>query len=151
MSDFDFHLHTILFSCEFTNAFDTLELDFSPLFLFMDTLVRPVVWILSLALLVVGLLGFVMPSPLLGLFEVDMLHNLIHIVSGAVGLVAVNMGHFPARMYLILFGLVYLVVAVVGYVQQTTVLGFIGVNMADNMLHAGIAALCLVVGFGARK
>jgi hypothetical protein len=101
--------------------------------------------------LVVGILGFIMPSPLLGLFEVDMLHNVIHIASGAIGLIAVNMGHFPARMYLILFGLVYLVVAVIGYVQQTTVLGLITVNMADNVLHAAIAALCLVVGFGSKK
>lgn len=117
----------------------------------MDTLVRPVTWILGLVLLVVGLLGFVMPSPLLGIFAVDTLHNIIHVLSGAIGLIAVNMGHMPARMYLILFGLVYLAVAVIGYVQQTTVLNLITVNMADNMLHAGIAALCLIVGFGSKK
>lgn len=116
----------------------------------MGTLVRPLTWLLGIVLLVVGILGFFMPSPLLGIFETDMRHNLVHVVSGVAGLLLVNMGQAMARMFLIVFGIVYLIVAVVGYVQETTVLGIIGVNMADNILHAVIAALCLVVGFSSR-
>ncbi len=116
----------------------------------MGSLVTPLTRILGVVLLVVGLLGFVMPSPLLGIFETDTLHNIIHLASGLIGLlVAGNRG--MARMFLIIFGLVYGVVAVAGYVQGTTVLGLIAVNTADNLLHAAIAAVCLVVGFGSKS
>lgn len=115
----------------------------------MGTLVSPVTRILGVVLLVVGLLGFVMSSPLLGFFEVDTIHNLIHVASGVVALVvAGNMAY--ARMYLIVFGLVYALVALVGYVQGTTVLGIFAVNAADNALHAAIGAVCLVIGFGSK-
>lgn len=117
----------------------------------MTGLVRPLTWILGVVLLLVGLLGFLLSSPLLGLFEVDSLHNIIHIASGALALILVSMGYSMARMYLILFGIIYLVVAAIGYVQQTTVLGLFMVNYADNVLHAVIAAACLVVGFGSNK
>lgn len=116
----------------------------------MGSLVTPVTRLLGVVLLVVGLLGFVMPSPLLGIFEVDMVHNIVHLASGLVALlVARNVAY--ARMYLILFGLVYLAVAVIGYIQVNTVLGLFAVNMADHYLHAAIAALCLVVGFGGKR
>lgn len=101
----------------------------------MGNVVKPVTMLLGAVLLIVGILGFFMSSPLLGIFAVDPLHNIIHIASGVIGLaVAGNMAY--ARVYLIVFGLVYLLVAAVGYVQQTTVLGLIAVNMADNYLHA---------------
>ena len=116
----------------------------------MNALVRPLTRILGVVLVVVGLLGFVMSSPLLGIFEIDPLHNVIHLASGAIALVlGGNQG--TARMYLIVFGLVYGVVAIAGFVQGDTVLGLIGVNMADNLLHTGIAAACLVVGFGSKS
>lgn len=115
----------------------------------MDALVSPVTRILGVVLLVVGLLGFFMESPLLGFFEVDMLHNIIHLASGAIALV-VGGNQAMARMFLIIFGLVYAAVAVIGFVQGSTVLGLFVVNMMDNYLHAAIGALCLVVGFGSK-
>ena len=116
----------------------------------MGTLVSPLTRLLGVVLVVVGLLGFVMSSPLLGIFEVDTLHNIIHLASGAIALV-VGGNYGMAKMYLIIFGLIYGAVAVVGFVQGSTVLGLIGVNMADNVLHLGIAAACLVVGFGSKS
>src|SRR2546423_814344 len=115
----------------------------------MGSLVRPLTRVLGVVFVVIGLLGFVMSSPLLGLFEVDTLHNIIHLASGAIALV-VGGNQAMSRMYLIIFGLVYALVALVGYVQGNTVLGLIAVNAADNALHALIAAVCLVVGFGSK-
>ena len=116
----------------------------------MDALVRPVTWLLGLVFLAVGLLGFVMPSPLLGYFEVDSLHSIIHLASGAVAVVAVLSGKSAARMFLMVFGAVYLAVAMLGYIQGNTVLGLIDVNFADNVLHAAIAAVCLIIGHGSK-
>ncbi len=116
----------------------------------MGALVSPLTRILGVVLVIVGLLGFFMPSPLLGIFEVDMLHNIIHLASGAIALV-VGGNHAMARMFLIIFGLVYAGVAVIGFLQGDTVLGLFGVNMADNLLHVAIGGVCLVVGFGSKS
>lgn len=116
----------------------------------MGALVTPLTRILGAVLVIVGLLGFFMPSPLLGFFEVDMIHNVIHLASGAIALVVAG-NHASARMYLIIFGLVYAAVALIGYVQGATVLGIFAVNAADNVLHAVIGAVCLVVGFGSKS
>lgn len=116
----------------------------------MGALVSPLTRLLGVVLVVVGLLGFFMQSPLLGIFEVDTLHNIIHLASGAIALV-VGGNHAMARMFLIIFGFVYLAVAVIGFVQGDTVLGLFVVNMADHYLHAAIAAVCLVVGFGSQS
>ena len=116
----------------------------------MGSLVSPLTRLLGVVLVVIGLLGFVMSSPLLGIFEVDTLHNIIHLASGAIALV-VGGNRSMARMFLIIFGLVYAGVAIIGFVQETTVLGLFCVNQADNILHAAIGAVCLVVGFGSKS
>ena len=115
----------------------------------MGSLVSPLTRLLGAVLVVVGLLGFFMASPLLGFFEVDTVHNIVHLGSGAIALV-IGGNHAMARMYLIIFGLVYALVALLGYMQGN-VLGLFAVNMADNYLHAVIGAVCLVVGLGGKS
>ncbi|TSC59041.1 MAG: hypothetical protein Greene041619_222 [Candidatus Peregrinibacteria bacterium Greene0416_19] len=117
----------------------------------MDQFVKPLTWIFGAVLTLVGVAGFVMASPLLGLFEVGTVHNVIHILSGVVALGAAATSYQYARLYLVGFGLVYGVVTVLGFLNGTSVLGVFGVNQADNFLHLAIAALCLGVGFGSRK
>lgn len=104
-------------------------------------------WVLGLVLTLVGVLGF-FNDPVLGIFETDSTHNLIHLISGLVGLFAASKGATLSRQYLIVFGLVYAVVAVLGFMSGTDVLGLITINTADNYLHTAIAAACLIVGFG---
>lgn len=116
----------------------------------MSSLVRPFIRILGVILAIIGLMGFFMESPLLGIFEVDMVHNIIHLASGAIAIL-VGGNQNMSRVFLIIFGLVYGVVAVTGFMQETTVFNIFVVNMADNILHAAIAASCLVVGFGSRS
>ncbi|NOS68033.1 MAG: DUF4383 domain-containing protein [Candidatus Peribacteraceae bacterium] len=116
----------------------------------MGALVSPLTRILGVVFVLIGVLGFFMSSPLLGIFEVDTIHNVIHLASGVVALV-VGGNHAMARLYLIIFGLVYAAVALIGYMQGTTVLGIFPVNDADNILHAVIGAACLVVGFGSKS
>jgi hypothetical protein len=82
---------------------------------------------------------------LLGLFDVNGWHNVVHIASGAIGLAAAG-SWFGARRYAYGFGLVYLAVAVVGFAlgDHESILGLIPINSADNLLHLAIAALGLV-------
>jgi Domain of unknown function (DUF4383) len=108
--------------------------------------------VLGAVLLLVGILGFVPglapDNNLLGIFAIDGLHNVIHILSGVVGLAAgfASSGRY-ARLYALVFGIVYAVVTIVGFIQGTTVLGLIPVNLADNLLHTLIALSALGVYF----
>ena len=102
--------------------------------------------VLGAVLVLVGVLGFVMPSPLLGLFEVNALHNIVHLASGALTLLAATQGIGAMRLWGRIFGLVYLAVGVIGFVMPD-MFGLMHVNMPDNLLHVGLAALFLYVGF----
>ena len=109
----------------------------------------------GIVLALVGILGFVPgvtnEQGLLGIFHVDALHNIIHLVTGVIGILVGTMWASHAGLYFKVFGVVYAVVAVVGLVQGNTVLGLIGVNMADNVLHVLIAAVALYIGFGMKE
>lgn len=107
---------------------------------------KTILTILGVVFLAIGVLGFV-SDPLLGIFEVDALHNIIHILSGALALVAVSMGASAMTTYSRVFGIVYALVAVLGFVSGTTVLGLIAVNLADNLLHLVLAVAFLYLGF----
>lgn len=116
----------------------------------MSALVKPLTWLAGVILLLVGILGF-FQNPILGTFEVNTLHNLVHLVTGAAGLIAAGMGLGASRSYLIIFGLVYLVVTVLGFLGISLVTNTLMVNGADNYLHLAIAAVYLLVGFGSKN
>ena len=50
-------------------------------------------------------------------------HNIIHILSGLVGLFAASKGEGYARQYLIVFGVIYAVVAILGFVMDGNIPG----------------------------
>lgn len=111
--------------------------------------------VLGAVLTLVGILGFVPAltpgNNLLGIFAVDPIHNVIHLASGIVGL-AIGFGAARySKWYAGVFGAVYALVTVVGFVQGSTVLGLITVNAADNFLHLAIAAASLIVAFATPK
>ncbi|MEI9966231.1 MAG: DUF4383 domain-containing protein [Candidatus Moraniibacteriota bacterium] len=47
-----------------------------------------------------------------------------------------------------MFGIVYGLVAVLGFILPSPILGLIEVNMADNLLHVVLALVFLYIGFG---
>ena len=101
---------------------------------------------LGSVLVLIGVLGFIMPSPLLGLFEVTTLHNLVHLASGALTLLAASRGIGAMRSWGRIFGFVYLAVAIAGFVEPS-LYGLMPVNLPDNLLHVGLAAIFLYIGF----
>lgn len=106
--------------------------------------------------LLVGILGFIpgvtTDGLLLGIFEVDAIHNIIHLVSGAVALYAGMQADAKAsRSYFQIFGVIYALVAILGFIYgDNMLLGFIAHNMADTWLHVVIAVVALWLGFGTR-
>lgn len=113
-------------------------------------MVKKLTWLLGIIFIVIGVLGFV-NNPILGIFEVDTMHNSVHLLSGILALAAAASGESLSRLYLIVFGIVYGVVAIIGFTMAGNILGLFTANAADNYLHAAIALVCLAVGFRGNK
>lgn len=111
--------------------------------------------IFGVVFVAVGLLGFVpMVTPndhLLGIFHVNALHNIIHLASGIVALLVGFKGDYASKLYFQVFGVVYALVAVLGFVYgDQPILGLVTSNLADTLLHVVIAVAALTLGFGVR-
>ncbi|MEK7628643.1 MAG: DUF4383 domain-containing protein [Patescibacteria group bacterium] len=113
-------------------------------------MVQQLTWAFGAIFVAVGVLGFVPGATsggyLLGIFEVDSLHNMVHLLSGVVALLVAGMAPTYARMYFQVFGVVYLLVTISGFVMGSAA-GLFVVNMADNILHVAISAVALWAGF----
>ncbi|WP_159802888.1 DUF4383 domain-containing protein [Arthrobacter zhaoguopingii] len=115
--------------------------------------------------LLVGLLGFVpgitsqyeqlafaghhSGALLLGLFQVSVLHNVVHLLFGVAGILLARSAS-GARSYLLVGGIMYLVLWIYGLViDQESAGNFVPLNAADNWLHlllgVGMIALALVL------
>jgi hypothetical protein len=112
--------------------------------------------------LLVGVLGFVpgittnydeltfaghhSNASLMGIFDVSILHNLVHLAFGVAG-VALARTFNQARSYLIGGGIVYLLLFVYGLViDHHSSANFVPVNGADNWLHLGLSVVMLGLG-----
>jgi hypothetical protein len=114
----------------------------------------------GVVLLVVGILGFIADSSFgtgsdvngsdFIIFEVNGWHNIVHILSGLLGL-ALWRRPASARAYALGFGAVYLVVTIWGFITGDQVLWLIPVDTADNFLHLLIAAAGLAAGLSSRE
>ena len=113
-------------------------------------------YLVGAVLVLVGILGFIADSAfetgsgidgdkLLGIFEVNGIHNLVHIASGLL-LLAVAPKRATARYGVLAFGVVYAIVTIIGLADGEDVLGLIPVNPADNVLHIALTAAALLAG-----
>jgi hypothetical protein len=107
---------------------------------------------------VIGLLGFV-ASPtmargnLLG-FDIDLVHNLIHLVTGLIGLATVFLGGF--RRFNQAFGVVYIVLGILGLIYpglyfHGLFLGITHINAADHILHLVFGIIGAYLGFAFKE
>ncbi len=109
--------------------------------------------IFGVVFLLIGVLGFVpgitTNEQLLGIFHVNAVHNIIHLVSGAVALWAGFTSAKAAKMYFQIFGVIYALVTVLGFFTgEGLIVGLVANNMADVVLHLVIAVVALYAGFG---
>jgi hypothetical protein len=106
--------------------------------------------VIGIVFVIVGILGFI-PNPIVsptGLFAVDTMHNLVHLISGIVLLAGVY--SFGASLALKIVGIVYAIVAILGFFlvgEDGMMLGLIMVNEADKWLHVALAIVILIAGF----
>ena len=110
--------------------------------------------------LLVGLAGFFVTSGVafaattgkaLIIFDVNPLHNIIHLLIGAALLLAATRSVPAAKGVNTTVGAVYLLVGIVGLFLVGSSANIIALNGADNVLHLASAVLLLGVGLGADK
>ncbi|MDB5168359.1 MAG: rane protein, partial [Candidatus Saccharibacteria bacterium] len=84
----------------------------------------------------------------LGIFEVNGVHNVIHLVSGIAALLASKTYRY-SKLYFQVFGIVYGLVTLLGiFSGDNAILGIVAHNVADIFLHLIITAAALYFGFG---
>ncbi|MEH1129882.1 DUF4383 domain-containing protein [Micromonospora sp. CPCC 206061] len=130
------------------------------------TLARPLIRIVAAAMaavfLLVGILGFIpgittnysdmrfagheSGAELFGVFQVSILHNIVHLLFGVAGL-ALARTVSGARAYLVGGGAIYAVLWLYGLViDHESGANFVPLNTADNWLHLFLAASMIALG-----
>ena len=118
--------------------------------------------------LLVGILGFVpgitqdfdqmgfagdsSGAELLGIFQVSVLHNIVHLLFGVAGLAMARKAS-TARTYLLVGGAIYLVLWVYGLLvaNKDSAANFVPLNTADNWLHLLLGIGMILLGMLGRR
>ncbi|MEK6826552.1 MAG: DUF4383 domain-containing protein [Nanoarchaeota archaeon] len=106
--------------------------------------------IAGIVLVLIGLLGFIQ-SPLLGIFSVNALHNLVHIVTGAIFLWAGFTKSKVVKQTNQWLGVIYIAVALIGFFGLLTFLAVNAGNDPDNWLHLILGIVSAGVGWGVKQ
>ena len=119
-------------------------------------------FVIGATFVLVGVLGFVpgivrmfgdltlkgpeSDAQLLGLFDVSVVHNIVHLLFG-IGLLASRRAVWAVR-YLVIGGIAYAGVFVYGLfvVNSTSAANFLPINTADNFLHIGLSVAMIALG-----
>lgn len=129
---------------------------------YAGTAVQKAALIAGIVFLVVGLAGFIpglttnyselsfaghdSGALLLGIFQVSVLHNLVHLLYGVAGL-AFAASRMGSRNYLVIGGIVYAVIWVYGlFFSGDHPANFVPLNSADNWLHLFLAVAMILLG-----
>jgi Domain of unknown function (DUF4383) len=119
--------------------------------------------------LLVGVLGFIpgvttdydtmqfagheSDAMLLGIFQVSILHNIVHLLFGIAGLAMARTAAL-SRAFLVGGGIIYLALWIYGLViDPDSTANFVPLNTADNWLHLGLGVGMVALGllFGSRS
>ena len=86
-------------------------------------------------------------AQLLGIFQVSVLHNAVHLLFGVAGLVLARTP-LAARNFLLYGGMVYFVLFFYGVViEYQSSANFVPFDDADNVLHLGLGAGMMTLSF----
>jgi hypothetical protein len=113
-------------------------------------------------LVIAGIIGFFYSSSfgspgevddVFGILGVNAWHNLVHIATGALGLLAYSAGSRASRTYALGIGVVYIIVAIWGFAigDGDSILGFIPVNTEDSVLHVVLGVVGIAAGLASQE
>ena len=120
---------------------------------------------LGIVFILVAIVGFLTPlenstgvRAELGIFDVDTIHSIVHLLFGVVGVAAAFMGF--SRRFNQAFGVIYIVLALLGLIpalyfpagsfghDSGLFLGLMHLSIADHILHLVTGLAAAAVGFG---
>lgn len=120
--------------------------------------------VLGIVFTLISIIGFLTPTEnstgvqaIFGLFDVDGVHNVVHLLFGLLGIAAAFTGY--ARRYNQVFGVIYVVLALLGLIpalyfpagsfghDNGLFLGLMHINAGDHILHLVTGLAALYVGF----
>lgn len=125
-------------------------------------MMRLAAYVVAAVFLLVGILGFIpgvttnydtmrfagheSNAMLLGVFDVSILHNIVHLLFGVVGVIMART-LTGARGFLIGGGIVYGLLWIYGLIiDKDSAANFVPMNMADDWLHFALAVLMIGLG-----
>jgi hypothetical protein len=125
--------------------------------------VQAVALLYGIVFLLVGIAGFIpgittgydtlqfaghrSEAMLMGIFQVSILHNIVHLLYGLAGVALARTGT-SARHFLLWGGIVYLVLWLYGlFVGHDSPANFVPLNNADNWLHLGLGITMVALSF----
>lgn len=129
---------------------------------YADSAVQKAALVAGIVFLVVGIAGFIpglttnvgdmqfashdSMAMLLGVFQVSILHNIVHLLYGVAGVLFAR-SRAGARNYLIWGGVVYAVIWIYGlFFSGDHPANFVPLNSADNWLHLVLAIAMIALG-----
>ena len=110
------------------------------------TVAQTICLFIGVAFVIVAIWGFVDGEHVL-IFHVNTAHNLVHLASGIAALICGLASATAARVFCLVFGSVYALVALLGMANVAAVNELLHLNDADDALHAVIALLLLAAPF----
>jgi len=105
--------------------------------------------IVGLVLTIVGIIGFVKGQAGMMGMQFSTIHNVIHLATGLIGLAAgLGGGEKGGKGYAKVFGIVYTLVAVLGFAgTPTALMDMLNLNTRYNVIHLVVGLLGLLSGF----
>lgn len=120
----------------------------------MNTPAKTFAYVFGAVYLIVGIVGFAVTGfsdfasaegDLLIVFELNPLHNIVHLLIGIALLAAAGAGEVTSRQITLLVGAVYAIVGVLGFfIIGNDTLNILALNLADNLLHIGTAIVAFL-------
>jgi len=125
----------------------------------MTTTLQKLAGVFGVIFILVAILGFISPGGLvmtmdpttgmvLGVFPVNLLHNIVHIAFGVWGLIA-SRTWTGSKTFFTAGGIIYAVLTVAGFLSPTG-FGLVPLGGADIWLHGVLAVAMLAIGYTAK-
>lgn len=105
--------------------------------------------LLGIAFIFAGVAGymptFMKDGLLFGYFEVDSIHNIIHMVTGVLAIMAAT-SYRLTKIFFAVFGIIYAALGILGFWQGGN-LFITHTNMASNIFHLVVGVIAIYLGF----
>lgn len=112
-------------------------------------MLRTIAILFGIGLIFLGVAGFFhtfkQDALLFGYFEVNVIHNVLFIVTGVLAIMSAT-NHRYMRLFFQICGVFYAIVAIASFARNGD-LYLMHLNVADNLLHVAISVIALYMGF----